>query len=313
MIASKKVIVSAAVTGSVHIPSMSEYLPVTPEEIGQAAVDAANAGAAIVHLHARHDDGRPSPDPKDFARFLPRIATETDAVINISTGGATSMTIQERLEAATVFSPELASLNMGTMNFVFSGIADRITEYRFPWEREYVLSSYSNPFTNTFDKIEYTLRELGEGGSTRFEFECYDIGHLYNLAHFVDRGLVQTPFLIQGVFGILGGIGADPENLDHMVKMADKLFGDDYTFSAFAAGRKQMEFTTHSARLGGHVRVGLEDNLFIAKGEKATSSAQQVEKIIATLTEMGREIATPDEAREMLQLKGKSETNIPVL
>lgn len=313
MITSNKVIVSAAVTGSVHIPSMSEYLPVTPEEIGQAAVDAANAGAAIVHLHARYDDGRPSPDPETFARFLPRIATETDAVINISTGGATSMTIQERLEAATTFSPELASLNMGSMNFVFSGIADRITEYRFPWERDYVLASYNNPFNNTFDKIEYTLRELGEGGGTRFEFECYDIGHLYNLAHFVDRGLVKAPFLIQGVFGILGGIGADAENLDFMVQTADRLFGEDYTYSAFAAGRKQMEFTTHSARLGGHVRVGLEDNLYIGKGEKSTSSAQQVEKIITTLKEMGREVATAAEAREMLQLKGKSETKIPTL
>ena len=311
MISSKKVIVSAAVTGSVHIPSMSEYLPVTPEEIGQAAIDAANAGAAIVHLHARYDDGRPSPDPETFARFLPRIADETDAVVNISTGGATSMTIQERLAAATTFSPELASLNMGSMNFVFSGIADRITEYRFPWERDYVLASYSNPFNNTFDKIEYTLRELGEGGGTRFEFECYDIGHLYNLAHFVDRGLVKAPFLIQGVFGILGGIGADIENLDYMVRTADRLFGEDYTYSAFAAGRKQMEFTTQSARLGGHVRVGLEDNIFIAKGEKAVSSAQQVEKIIASLSEMGREIATPDEAREMLQLKGKTATKIP--
>lgn len=311
MISSNKVIVSAAVTGSVHTPSMSEYLPVTPEEIGEDAIGAARAGAAIVHLHARYDDGRPSPDPETFARFLPRIAAETDAVINISTGGASSMSIEDRLRAATTFSPELASLNMGTMNFVFSGIADRITEYRFPWEREYVLASYSNPFVNTFDKIEYTLRELGEGGGTRFEFECYDIGHLYNLAHFVDRGLVKTPFLIQGVFGILGGIGADPENLEHMVRMADKLFGDDYAFSAFAAGRKQMEFAERNARLGGHVRVGLEDNLFIGKGEKAVSSAQQVEKVVARLRELGREIATPDEAREMLQLKGRAATNIP--
>lgn len=311
MISSNKVIVSAAVTGSVHIPSMSEYLPVTPEEIGQAAVEAAQAGAAIVHLHARYDDGRPSPEPETFARFLPRVAAETDAVINISTGGASSMTIEDRLAAATTFSPELASLNMGTMNFVFAGIADRITEYRFPWERDYVLASYSHPFTNTFDKIEYTLRELGEGNGTRFEFECYDIGHLYSLAHFVDRGLVQAPFLVQGVFGILGGIGADIENLDYMVQTADRLFGDDYTYSAFAAGRKQMEFTTRSAELGGHSRVGLEDNIFIGKGEKAVSSAQQVEKIIGTLRGLGKEIATPDEAREMLHLKGRAATNIP--
>lgn len=308
---SDRVIVSVAVTGSVHVPSMSPYLPITSEQIGQAAVDSVAAGAAIVHLHARSDaDGRPAFAPESFAPFLSRIQAETDAVVNISTGGSTAMTIEERLAAATHFSPELASLNMGSMNFVFSGIADRITDWRFPWERDYVLNTYKHPFLNTFEMIEYALTELGEKGGTRFEFECYDIGHLYTLAHFADRGLAKPPFLIQGVFGILGGIGADHENLEHMIRIADKLFGSDYVFSAFAAGRKQMEFATHSAWLGGNVRVGLEDNLYISKGLLATSNAEQVQKIISALTDLGKQIATPGEARALLGLKGKTNTNI---
>lgn len=314
MITAKKVIVSAAVTGSVHIPSMSDHLPVTSEQIGEAAIEAANAGAAIVHLHARNDaDGSPAFEPGVFGQFLPRIADETDAIINISTGGATSMTIEERLAAATTFSPELASLNMGSMNFVYSGIAKGITEWKFEWEKPYVESSYSRPFQNTFAQIEYSLRELGEEGGTRFEFECYDIGHLYTLAHFAERGLAKPPFLIQGVFGILGGIGADPMNLSHMVAVADKLFGEDYHFSAFAAGRSQFHFATQSALLGGHVRMGLEDNVYISKGVKAESSAQQVSKIVSMLGELGKEIATPDEARAMLSLKGQAATKIPAV
>lgn len=314
MISAKKVIVSAAVTGSVHIPSMSDYLPVTSEQIGQAAIDAVNAGAAIVHLHARNDaDGSPAFAPESFGAFLPRIADETDAIINISTGGATSMTIEERLSAATTFSPELASLNMGSMNFVYSGIAQGITHWKHEWEKPYVENSYSRPFQNTFAQIEYSLRELGEKGGTRFEFECYDIGHLYTLAHFAERGLAKPPFLIQGVFGILGGIGADLMNLSHMVAVADKLFGNDYHFSAFAAGRSQFNFATQSALLGGHVRMGLEDNVYISKGIKAESSAQQVAKVVSMLGELGKEIATPDEARAMLSLKGQSATNIPAV
>ncbi|KDA04868.1 hypothetical protein DC31_04390 [Microbacterium sp. CH12i] len=311
MKSAKKLIVSAAVTGSVHVPSMSEYLPITPQEIAKAAIAAVDAGAAIVHLHARRaSDGRPAFEQEVFEEILPVIAAATDAVINVSTGGSTAMTVQERLAAATHFSPELASLNMGSMNFVFSGIADRITRWRFDWEKEYVLNSNSHPFHNTFEMIEHALLELGEKRGTRFEFECYDIGHLYSLAHFVDRGLVKPPFLVQGVFGILGGIGADHENLEHMVRIADKLFGNDYHFSAFAAGRKQMEFTTHSAWLGGHVRVGLEDNLYVSKGVKAKSTAQQVRKIVETLSDLGRDIATPDDARQMLHLKGLESTRI---
>lgn len=299
-----KVIISTAITGSVNIPSQSDHLPLSADEVVASSLEAIEAGSAIVHLHARHPDGRPAFEPEVFEQIIPRILERSDAIINISTGGASSMTMQERLAAAVRFSPELASLNMGSMNFVYSGIADRITTWKHEWEEPYVLNTYSNPFVNTFDKIEYTLRELGEKGGTRFEYECYDIGHLYTLAHFAERGLAKAPFLIQGVFGILGGIGADHENLTHMVAVADKLFGADYSFSAFAAGRHQMAFATHSAWLGGHVRVGLEDNLWIGKGELATSNAQQARKIRAVVEDLGKTIATPDDARRLLHLKG---------
>ena len=304
MIIAPKVIISTAVTGSVNIPSQSPYLPLAAEQVVKAAVDAVNAGSAIIHLHARHPDGRPAWEPEIFERIIPPILEQVQPIINITTGGASSMTMVERLAGATRFSPELASLNMGSMNFVYSGIAEKVTEWKHDWEKPYVLNTYSHPFINSFDKIEHALRELGVKGGTRFEFECYDIGHLYTLAYFVDKGLAKPPFLIQGVFGILGGIGADHENLTHMVAIADKLFGDDYHFSAFAVGRNQFQFGTHSAWLGGHVRVGLEDSLWIGKGKLAESSAQQVEKIRAVVEDMGREIATPEEARSMLALKG---------
>lgn len=300
----EKVIISTAVTGSVNIPSQSDHLPLGPAEVVEAAVGAAEAGSAIIHLHARHPDGRPAWQPEVWEEIVPAIRERTDAVLNFSTGGSSAMTMDERLAASVRFSPELASLNMGSMNFVYSGIADKISHFKFDWEEQYVRNTYSHPFINSFDKIEHTLRELGEKGGTRFEYECYDIGHLYTLAYFADRGLAKAPFLIQGVFGILGGIGADHENLTHMVAIADKLFGDDYAFSAFAAGRSQMQFGTHSAWLGGHVRVGLEDSLWIGKGELATSNAQQVDKIRAVVEDLGREIATPDDARRMLALKG---------
>jgi len=304
MRAAEQVIISTAVTGSVNVPSQSEYIPLSADEVVASALDAVAAGSAIIHLHARHPDGRPAFEPEAFEQIIPRILEKTDAVINITTGGASSMSMDERLAAAMRFSPELASLNMGSMNFVYSGIADKVSDWKHDWERQYVLNTYSNPFVNSFDKIEYTLRELGEKRGTRFEFECYDIGHLYSLAYFIDKGLIEPPFLIQGVFGILGGIGADHENLTHMVAIADKLFGDDYYYSAFAAGRNQMQFGTHSAWLGGHVRVGLEDSLWISKGELATSNAQQVHKIRAVVEDLGKQIATPDDARRMLGLKG---------
>ncbi|NLT30253.1 MAG: 3-keto-5-aminohexanoate cleavage protein [Propionibacterium sp.] len=302
-----KTFVTCAVTGSIHTPTMSDHLPVTPDEIATQAIDAAEAGAAILHLHARDpQDGRPSPDPEVFAQFLPRIHEATDAVINISTGGSTAMTVEDRLAAAARFEPELASLNMGSMNFVFSGAAHKFDTFKHDWERDYLLGSEDRIFANTFAQIEYSLRELGEKRGTRFEFECYDVGHLYTLAHFVDRGLVKAPFLVQAVFGVLGGIGADHDNLTHMVTVADRLFGDDYHLSAFAAGRAQMGFATHSAVLGGHVRVGLEDSLYIGRGEQATSNAQQVTKVVELLTGLGHQIATPDEVRDLLDLKGRS-------
>ncbi|MFI5959478.1 3-keto-5-aminohexanoate cleavage protein [Cryptosporangium sp. NPDC051539] len=303
-----KVIISTAVTGSVNVPSQSPYLPVTPAEVVQAAIEAVEAGSAIVHLHARHPDGRPAFEPEVFEQIVPPIMERTDAVINITTGGSSAMTMDERLAAAIRFEPEIASLNMGSMNFVYSGIADKVTDWKHDWEKQYVLNTYSHPFINSFDRIEHTLKTLGSKG-TRFEFECYDIGHLYSLAYFVDRGLVPTPLLIQGVFGILGGIGADHENLAHMVRIADKLFGDDYQFSAFAAGRDQMQFGTHSAWLGGHVRVGLEDSLWIGKGRLAKSNAEQVLKIRDIVEDLGKQIATPDEARAMLALRGRERTN----
>ncbi|MET7508466.1 3-keto-5-aminohexanoate cleavage protein [Streptomyces albidoflavus] len=300
-----KAIISCAVTGSAHTPSMSPHLPVTPEEIAEQSVDAVRAGAAVVHLHARDPEtGRPTADPEVFLRFLPRIKAETDAVVNITTGGSVGMTIDERLAAARRARPELASLNMGSMNFGLHPAADAERVWKHDWEQPFLRSSESAIFANTFAQIATTLRELGEGAGTRFEYECYDVGHLYNLAHMADRGLARPPFLIQTIFGILGGIGADAANLQHMVTIADKLFGDDYHLSAFAAGRHQIPFATHSALLGGHVRVGLEDSLYIGRGELATSNAQQVAKVRTLLTELGREIATPDEARALLGLKG---------
>jgi uncharacterized protein (DUF849 family) len=299
----EKVIITTAITGSVNIPSQSPYLPLSTDEVAQAALEAIEAGSAIVHLHARHPDGRPAFEPELFEKIVGTITSQTDAVINITTGGASSMTMDERLAAAVHVRPELASMNMGSMNFVYSGIADKVTEWKHDWEKPYVLNTYSHPFINTFDKIEQTLRTLGASG-TRFEYECYDIGHLYSLAHFVELGLAKPPLLIQGVFGILGGIGADHANLEHMVRIADKLFGDDYYFSAFAGGRDQLQFGTHSAWLGGHVRVGLEDSLWIGKGRLAESNAQQVRKIRAVVEDLGKQIATPADARAMLALRG---------
>lgn len=303
----EKVIITTAVTGSVNIPSQSPHLPLSVEQVAEAALQSVEAGSAIVHLHARLPDGRPTFDPDTFEQIVQRITAHSDAVINITTGGSTAMTMEQRLAGAIRVRPELASLNMGSMNFVYSGIADTVTEWKHEWEKPYVLNTYSHPFINTFDSIEHTLRTLGDFG-TRFEYECYDIGHLYSLAYFLRKGLAKPPLLIQGVFGILGGIGADHENLEHMVRVADKLFGDAYSFSAFAAGRHQMQFATHSAWLGGHVRVGLEDSLWIGKGRLAESNAQQVGKIRATIEDLGKEIATPADARAALALRGIGKT-----
>ena len=301
----KKVIITCAPTGSIHTPSMSPHLPVTPDEIAAAAIEAAEAGAAILHLHARDpEDGRPSPSAAHFQAFLPRIKQATDAVVNISTGGSATMTLDARIEGALTLKPELASLNMGPLIFDFSGAATKITKWQHEWEQPYVDGSRGRIMYNDNAYIERIMREVGEANGTRFEFECYDIGHLYTLAHFAERGLVKPPFLIQGVFGILGGIGADPRNLAHMVTIADSLFGDDYLLSAFAAGKHQMAFCTQSALLGGNVRVGLEDSLYIGRGELARSNGEQVRKIRTVVEALGLEIATPAEARQMLSLKG---------
>lgn len=304
---SPKVIITCAPTGSIHTPSMSPHLPVTPDDIAGAAIEAAQAGAAILHLHARNPvDGRPSPAARDFLAFLPQIKQDTDAVVNISTGGSATMSLDERLEGAKATQPELCSLNMGPLIFDFSAAGARVEQWRHDWERPYVESSRERIMYNSNSYIERIMREVGREFGTRFEFECYDIGHLYTLAHFADRGLIDPPFLIQGVFGILGGIGADPRNLAHMVTIADTLFGDDYVFSAFAAGRHQMPLCTQSALLGGNVRVGLEDSLYIARGELARSNADQVRKIRKILEELGLEVASPAEARALLGLKGRA-------
>ncbi|MGD8429586.1 MAG: 3-keto-5-aminohexanoate cleavage protein [Ectothiorhodospiraceae bacterium] len=301
----RKVIITCAVTGSVHTPTMSEHLPVTPEEIAEQAIGAAEAGAAILHLHARNpEDGRPTPDPKVFMQFLPRIREATDAVVNISTGGGMPMTVHDRMQAALVAQPEMASLNMGTMNFGLYPAMKRYSEWKYDWEPEFLESSRDFVFKNTFSDIETLLSELGDAHDTRFEFECYDVGHLYTLAHFLDRGLVRPPLFIQFVLGILGGIGADPDNLMHMKRTADKLFGDQYRFSVLGVGRHQIPLASMGAAMGGNVRVGLEDNLFLQKGVLAPSNAAEVRKIREVLDGLSLEVATPDEAREMLGLKG---------
>ena len=300
-----KIIVTCAVTGGAHTPSMSDALPVTPEEIAGQAIEAAEAGAAILHLHARvPETGQPTGDPEVYARFLPIIRQRTDAVVNLTTGGSATMPLDDRLEAAVRFRPEMCSLNMGSINFAFHGAGRRIARWKHAWEKDYVLNSDDYIFRNTFRDIEHIITIMGRNG-TRFEHECYDVGHLYNLAYFVDAGIVRAPFFIQMIFGILGGIGPDLENLMFMKATADRLFGRDaYQWSVLAAGRHQMPFLTQAALMGGHVRVGLEDSLFIERGEMATSNAQQVAKIVRILREMGHEPATPAEARAMLDLKG---------
>lgn len=307
----RKVIITCAVTGSVHTPSMSPHLPITPDQIAEEAIAAAEAGAAILHLHARHaEDGRPSFEPATYRQFLPRIHVATDAVINITTGGSHTMTLDERLAGALDVSAEMASCNMGSMNFGMFPVLDKMKEFKYEWEPRHLENTRSAIFRNTFADIESVFARLGQVHGTRFEFECYDVGHLYNLKHFVDRGLVKGPIFLQFVLGILGGIGADPENLTHMKRIADKLFGDTYQFSVLGAGRHQMSLVTQSALMGGNVRVGLEDSLSIGPGKLATSNAEQVRLIRSVLESLGLQIATPAEARAMLGLKGRDKVNL---
>jgi uncharacterized protein (DUF849 family) len=301
---SRKVIITCAVTGAIHTPSMSPYLPVSPDEIANAAIAAAKEGAAILHLHARDPEtGKPTQDPEIFREFLPQIKESTNAVINITTGGSPHMTVEERMRPASTFKPELASLNMGSMNFGLYPMLNRFTEFKHSWEREHLENSRDLVFKNTFKDIE-TILGIGRVNQTRFEFECYDISHLYNLAHFVDRGLAKPPLFIQSVFGLLGGIGAHPEDLMHMKRTADRLFGDDYQWSILGAGRNQISLAAMGAAQGSNVRVGLEDSLWIGPGRLAESNAAQVSKIRQVLEGMSLEIASPDEARTMLDLKG---------
>jgi uncharacterized protein (DUF849 family) len=299
-----KVIITCAVTGSIHTPSMSPHLPVTPEEIAEAAIGAASAGAAIVHLHARDPkDGRPTQDPALFRQFCGRIKAACDVVVNLTTGGAATMSIEERLQPALQLEPEVASLNMGSMNFGLYEMLGRYKEFQHDWEKPYLAGSDDRIFKNTFKDIAYILQSCAENG-TRFEIECYDIGHLYTAAHFLDRRLVKPPLLIQSVFGIRGGIGPHPEDVLHMKRTADRLFGDAYYWSVLGAGRNQMFIAALSAVVGGNVRVGLEDSLWLGRGRLAESNAEQVSKARRLLEELGLAIATPGEAREMLKLKG---------
>ena len=304
-----KVIITCAVTGSIHTPSMSPHLPVTPAEIAKAAIGAAQAGASIVHLHARNPkDGSPSQDPALFHEFLPQIAVASDAVLNLTTGGASTMTIEERLQPALQLKPEVASLNMGSMNFGLYEMLGRFKEFQHPWEKPYLADSDERIFKNTFRDIAYILESCSENG-TRFEVECYDIGHLYTAAHFVDRGLLKPPFFIQSVFGIRGGIGAHPEDVIHMKRTADRLFGDSYYWSVLGAGRNQMAVAAQAAVMGGNVRVGLEDSLWLGRGQLAKSNAEQVSKARRMLEELGLAVATASDAREMLKLKGARNVN----
>jgi uncharacterized protein (DUF849 family) len=302
---SNKVIITCAVTGGLHTPTMTPYLPITPDEIADAAIGAAEAGAAIIHLHARNpENGRPVQDPDLFMQFLPRIKQASDAVVNITTGGGLGMALDERLKPAHRAKPEVCSLNMGTMNFCAFELVNKYQEWRFDWEKPYLESTKDLIYPNTYAMLERIMVEVGQAYGTRFEFECFDLSHLEAVRYFADKGLIKPPFLIQGIFGVMGGIGATIENLVHFKGVADRLFGDDLVFSSFAVGRQQMHFLTVAAIMGGSVRVGLEDSVYIARGELATSNAQQVLKIRRIVEELGLEIATPDEARARLALKG---------
>jgi len=300
----KKIILTCAVTGSIHTPSMSPYLPVTPEQIAVESIAAAEAGASIVHLHARNPlNGIPVQDPALFREFLPRIKAACDVVVNITTGGAPTMTVEERLQPALHLKPEVASLNMGSMNFGLYPMLERFKTFQHDWERPYLEGSADRVFRNTFKDIQYILESCSDNG-TRFEIECYDIGHLYTAAHFRDRGILKGPLLIQSVFGLLGGIGAHPEDVSHMKRTADRLFGDDYFWSVLGAGRNQMPVASQSLAMGGNVRVGLEDSLWDSPGKLATSNAEQVRRAVRLMNDLSLEVATPNEAREMLELKG---------
>lgn len=306
----EKAIITCAVTGSVHTPTMSPYLPITPDQIVDESLAAAEAGAAIVHLHARDpDNGRPVPDPEVYAQFLPRIKQDSDVIVNITTGGTSSFSFEDRMAAPLEFSPEITSFNMGPLATGTFMMLEKFKEFKYDWEEQFLAGSKSNVFSNTFENMEYIAKELGDKRGVRFEFECFDIGHLHSLRALVDMGWVKPPLFIQSVYGFLGGIGADPEHVHSMKQTADRLFGDDYYWSNLAAGKHQMKVITMGAIMGAHVRVGLEDSLWYGKGEMAKSNAEQVGRVRRILEELSIDIATPDEAREMLQTKGSSQVS----
>ena len=307
---SDAVVVTCAITGAIHTPTMSPHLPITPDEIAASAIEAAEAGAAILHLHARDPaDGRPDQSPEAFARFLPRVAGATDAVLNLTTGGSPYMTVEERARPAATFEPELASLNMGSINFGLYPLLRKHERFRFDWEKAHLEATRDLVFRNSFADIEYVL-ETCYGNDTRFEFECYDVGHLYNLAHFAERGLVKPPFFVQSVFGLLGGVGSHPEDVAQMKRTADRLFGADYRWSVLGAGAAQLRVAAQAIALGGNVRVGLEDSLWAGRGRLATSNAEQVRMVRKIVEGLGMRVATPDEARARLGLKGADRTAI---
>jgi uncharacterized protein (DUF849 family) len=301
----KPIIITCAPTGGIHTPTMSPHLPITPEDIATAAIEAADAGAAVIHLHARNPEtGQPDPRPELFLDFMGRIKAESDAVLNVSTGGGLGMSREERLRAAVATSPEMASLNVGSLNFGIFPMLEKYSQWKHDWEPAFLEMTRDFIFKNTFADLEYVVKELGQGHGTRFEFECYDLGHLYNLAWLIEQGWLEPPFFVQMVFGVLGGVGADLDNLQHMHTIAEKLFGDSYEWSVLAAGRHQMSFATQAAMLGGNLRVGMEDSLFIGPGELTPSNAAQVTKIRGIVEALGHTVATPDQARERLGLKG---------
>ncbi|MEM7729427.1 MAG: 3-keto-5-aminohexanoate cleavage protein [Pseudomonadota bacterium] len=308
-----KTIITCAVTGAIHTPSMSPHLPITPDEIASSAIEAAEAGATILHLHARNPEtGQPTQDPAIFSRILPKVRAGCDAIINITTGGGLGMSVEDRIAPASAFSPEIASLNMGSFNFATFKLAERDNNWQHEWELPYLAGTKSAIYPNTFSMLEQITTDLGKRRGIRFEFECYELGHLANLAWCFDEGLVEPPFLVQGIFGVMGAMAATPQNLIHFHSEAKRLFGNELQFSCFAVGRVQMQFLTMSAILGGHVRVGLEDSLYISRGVLSVSNAEQVSKIRRILEELGHEIATPEEARQMLSLKGAEHTDIPL-
>lgn len=302
---SNKVIVSCAVTGSINVPSQSPHLPITPEQIIENCLGAAKAGAGSLHVHVRDPQtGQPTMDLDLFKEVCQEVHSKSDAVINITTGGAPTMTPEERMVGVKKFRPELASINMGSFNFGLFPIMDKIPEYKFDWEEDYLERSKDNIFKNTFYDQERIFKIMEDNG-TKPEMECYDVGHLYNTAYWADKGVLKPPFWLQLIMGIMGAIQPSVDNLVHMKNTADKLFGKDYIWSTLAAGRFEYNLCTTGVIMGGHARIGMEDNLYLGKGQLAKNNGEMVEKMVQIIRLLDHEPTTPQETREMLKLKGK--------